>query len=189
MSKTTPATLALDRAGVAYALATYDYDPNADRIGMQAAQALGVAPSEVLKTLIVKADGKPACVVLASDREVSMKKLAAALRAKTADMAPVAEAERITGYRVGRRQPVRPEEAPAHGAGRRLGHLAQAFVNGGQAACRCGWRPPTSCACWTRPSPRSPPRVRTSAGICIKPCRPGRPARPIRDDRVYEHEK
>jgi len=36
VSRTTPATLALDRAGVAYTLATYAYDPNADRIGMQA---------------------------------------------------------------------------------------------------------------------------------------------------------
>ena len=74
MSRTTPATLALDKAGVAYRLATYDYDPGAERVGLQAAAALGAPPGEVLKTLMVKADGKPACVVLASDREVSMKK-------------------------------------------------------------------------------------------------------------------
>ena len=101
MSKTTPATQALDKAGVAYAVATYDYDPSADRVGLQAAEALGAPPAEVLKTLIVKVDGKPACVVLASDREVAMKKLAAALGGKSAEMAPVPEAERITGYRVG----------------------------------------------------------------------------------------
>jgi len=35
----------------------------------------------VLKTLIALVDGKPVCVVLRSDREVSMKKLAAALGA------------------------------------------------------------------------------------------------------------
>ena len=132
MSKTTPATLALDRAGVAYTLATYDYDSNADRIGMQAAEALGASPSEVLKTLIVKADGKPACVVLASDREVSMKKLAAVLGAKTADMAPPADAERITGYRVGGVSPFGqkkrlPTVIDAAAAG-----LTHAFLNGGQ---------------------------------------------------------
>ncbi len=132
MSKTTRAPLALDRAGVAYALATYDYDPNADRLGTQAAQALGVAPSEVLKTLIVKADGKPACVVLASDRAVSMKKLAAALRAKTADMAPVAEAERITGYRVGGVSPFGQKKRLPTVLDAGSAHLAQAFVNGGQ---------------------------------------------------------
>ena len=101
MSKITPATLALDKAGVAYTLATYDYDPGAERVGLQAAQALGVPPGEVLKTLMVKADGKPACVVLASDREVSMKRLAAALGAKSAEMMKPADAERLTGYRVG----------------------------------------------------------------------------------------
>ena len=101
MSRATPATLALDRAGVAYTLATYDYDPGAERVGLQAAEALGAPASEVLKTLIVKADAKPACVVLASDREVAMKRLAAALCAKTAEMMKPADAERITGYRVG----------------------------------------------------------------------------------------
>ena len=132
MSKTTPATLALDKAGVAYRLAAYDYDPNAERVGLQAAEALGAPPSEVLKTLMVKADGKPACVVLASDREVSMKKLAAALGAKSAEMMTPADAERITGYRVGgvspfgQKRPV-PTVVDADAAA-----LESAFVNAGQ---------------------------------------------------------
>ena len=40
-------------------------------------------------------------VLMASDREVSLKKLAAAAGAKDAAMLPAAEAERITGYHVG----------------------------------------------------------------------------------------
>ncbi len=40
MSKTTRATLALDRAGVSYTVHHYDYDPDADRIGLQAADML-----------------------------------------------------------------------------------------------------------------------------------------------------
>jgi Cys-tRNA(Pro)/Cys-tRNA(Cys) deacylase len=132
VSRSTPATLALDRAGIGYALVIYAYDPGADRIGLQAAEALGAPPAEVLKTLIVKVDGKPACVVLASDREVSMKKLAAALGAKACEMAPPANAERITGYRVGGVSPFGQKkrlptviDAPAAA----LGH---AYVNGGQ---------------------------------------------------------
>lgn len=132
MSKTTPATQALDKAGVAYALATYAYDPAADRVGLQAAEALGAPASEVLKTLIVKADGKPACVVLASDREVSMKKLAAALGAKTAEMAPVPEAERITGYRVGGVSPFGQKKRLPTVLDAAAATLAEAFVNGGQ---------------------------------------------------------
>ena len=132
MSRSTPATLALDRAGVAYTLATYSYDPGTDRIGLQAAEALGAPAAEVLKTLIAKADGRPACVLLASDREVSMKKLAAALGAKTAEMAPPADAERITGYRVGGVSPFGQRKRLPTVIDAAAAALAQAYVNGGQ---------------------------------------------------------
>ncbi|TAL33385.1 MAG: Cys-tRNA(Pro) deacylase [Phenylobacterium sp.] len=132
MSKTTPATLALDKAGVAYTLATYDYDPNAERVGLQAAEALGAPPSEVLKTLMVKADGKPACVVLASDREVSMKKLAAALGAKSAEMMKPADAERVTGYRVGGVSPFGQKKPAPTVIDADAAALPEAYMNGGQ---------------------------------------------------------
>ena len=132
MSRATPATLALDRAGVCYTLAVYAYDPSADRIGLQAAQALGAPAGEVLKTLIVKADGRPACVVLPSDREVSMKKLAQALGAKSAEMAPVPEAERITGYRVGGVSPFGQKKVLPTVLDAAAAALSQAYVNGGQ---------------------------------------------------------
>ena len=101
MAKGTPATVALEKAGVSFKLHEYDYDPNAARIGMQAADALGVSPSRLLKTLMAKAGGAVVCVLIASDREVSLKRLAAAAGAKDASMLPAAEAERITGYHVG----------------------------------------------------------------------------------------
>ena len=101
MSKTTPATLALTKAGVDFTTASYDYDPDADRVGLQAAEAMGVAPSIVLKTLMAEVDGKPVCVVVPSDEEVNMKKLAAAFGGKTARMMKPADAERLTGYKVG----------------------------------------------------------------------------------------
>ncbi|WP_296597149.1 Cys-tRNA(Pro) deacylase [Phenylobacterium sp.] len=132
MSRTTPATLALDKAGVAYALAEYAYDPGAERVGLQAAEALGVPPGEVLKTLMVKADGKPACVVLASDREVSMKRLAAALGAKSAEMMKPADAERLTGYKVGGVSPFGQKRAVPTVIDAEAASLATAFVNAGQ---------------------------------------------------------
>lgn len=101
MSKSTPATLALTKAGVPFDLRTYDYAPGNERVGLQAAQALDEPPSRVLKTLMALLDGKPVCVILPSDREVGMKKLAAALGGKSASMMPPADAERITGYKVG----------------------------------------------------------------------------------------
>lgn len=101
MAQTTPATLALKKLGIAFALHSYAYDPNAERVGLQAAEALGEPPQRVLKTLIAQVDGKPVCIVLASDREASMKKVAAAFGGKAAAMMPVPDAERLTGYKVG----------------------------------------------------------------------------------------
>jgi len=101
MSKSTRATLALAAAKATFEVLTYDYDPDADKIGMQAAESLGVSPSIVLKTLMAEVDGKPVCVVVPSDREVSMKKLAAAFKGKSANMMKPANAEKVTGYVVG----------------------------------------------------------------------------------------
>lgn len=50
MSKTTRATQALAKAGIAFTVHSYDYDPDAERVGLQAAEALGEDPSRVLKT-------------------------------------------------------------------------------------------------------------------------------------------
>ncbi len=101
MAKGTPATVALEKAGTAFTLHEYDYDPDADSIGMQAASALGVDPARLLKTLMAKAGGNVVCVLAPSDKEVSLKKLAVAAGAKDAAMLKPAEAERFTGYRVG----------------------------------------------------------------------------------------
>ena len=101
MAKCTPATLALQKAGVAFDLHEYVYDPNAERIGMQAAEALGIEPARLLKTLMAKAGDEIVCVLAPSDREVNLKRLAAAAGAKSAAMLGAAEAERITGYHVG----------------------------------------------------------------------------------------
>src|SRR6266436_10258774 len=100
MAKETRATLELSRLGIAFSLRAYDYDGEAESIGLQAAEALGVEPRRVLKTLMAEVDGKPVCVVVSSDREVSMKKLAAAFAGKAANMMRPAAAERLTGYHV-----------------------------------------------------------------------------------------
>jgi Cys-tRNA(Pro)/Cys-tRNA(Cys) deacylase len=101
MAKGTPATLALNKAGVAFTLHEYDYDPNAERIGLQAALALGVDPARLYKTLMARAGGAILCVLVPSDREVSLKRLASAAGSKDAALLAPAEAERVTGYRIG----------------------------------------------------------------------------------------
>jgi Cys-tRNA(Pro)/Cys-tRNA(Cys) deacylase len=101
LSRTTRATRALQAAGVAFTVHLYDYDPRGERVGVQAAEALGVPPRVVLKTLMAEVDGRPVCVVAPSDREVSMKTLAALFGGKSARMMKPADAERLTGYVVG----------------------------------------------------------------------------------------
>lgn len=132
MGRTTPATIALDRASITYELVTYAYDPDAPKTGVQAAEAMGVPADTVLKTLMTLAGGKPVCVVVASDREVSMKKLAAAVGAKSAEMMPPSDAERMTGYHVGGISPFGqrkrvPTVLDAAGAA-----FPEIYVNGGQ---------------------------------------------------------
>lgn len=101
MSHTTQGTLLLDRLGIAYSLHPYAYDADAPRIGLHAAESLGIDPSQTFKTLMAEVDGKPVCVVVPSDIEVSMKKLAACFGGKSAAMMKVPDAERLTGYKVG----------------------------------------------------------------------------------------
>jgi Cys-tRNA(Pro)/Cys-tRNA(Cys) deacylase len=132
MSKTTRATLALEKLGVTFTLHTYDYDPDADSIGLQAAAALGIAPRRLLKTLMAEVDGKPVCVVVASDREVSMKKLAAAFDGKTAKMMRPADAERLTGYHVGGISPFAQKKRVPVAIDAAALNETSVFLNGGQ---------------------------------------------------------
>lgn len=97
----TPALRALAALGIEVTLHPYAYDPNAEATGLQAAEALGIDPGAMLKTLMVEVDGKPACCVIPSDRQLSMKKAAAAFGAKSAAMMPAPKAEKLTGYHVG----------------------------------------------------------------------------------------
>jgi Cys-tRNA(Pro)/Cys-tRNA(Cys) deacylase len=132
MSKTTRATQALEKLGVSFTLHSYDYDPDADRVGLQAAKALGIAPQRMLKTLMAEVDGKPVCVVVPSDREVSMKKLAAAFRGKGAKMMRPADAERLTGYHVGGISPFAQKKPVPVAIEQAALNEATVYLNGGQ---------------------------------------------------------
>ena len=132
MSKSTRATEALAKLGVKFTLHAYDYDPDADSIGLQAAEALGVAPKRMLKTLMAEVDGKPVCAVVPSDCEVSMKKLASAFGGKSAKMMRPADAERLTGYHVGGISPFGQKKRVPAAIEQAALTEGSVFVNGGQ---------------------------------------------------------
>ena len=108
----TPATVALDAAGIAYEVRAYEHDPAAESYGLEAAAALGVEPGRVFKTLLVDLDGGALAVgIVPVDRLLDLKAIAAALGAKKATMAEPRAAERVTGYVVGGISPIGQKRA------------------------------------------------------------------------------
>jgi len=141
MAKGTPATTALQKAGIAFNLHEYDYDPAAEQIGLQAAEALGVSPARLLKTLMARA-GSTVCVLMPSDRKLSLKKLADAAGSKDAAMLAVPDAERATGYHVGGISPFgHKRRVPAFIDGAALGSRPSSSMAGGAGSKSSSTRP------------------------------------------------
>jgi len=98
--KGTPATLLLEREGVAHVVHAYVVSGVGD-YGRSAAAALGIDPDRMLKTLLADLDGRLVCGVVPVSGSLNLKALAAALAGKRAVMAELAVAERSSGYVVG----------------------------------------------------------------------------------------
>ena len=98
----TPGVDAARAAGITFELARYEHDPRAEAYGLEAADALGVPPARMFKTLVAKLDDdRLATAIVPVDRQLDLKALARTLGARRAAMAPPDEAERATGYVVG----------------------------------------------------------------------------------------
>ncbi|WP_048307801.1 Cys-tRNA(Pro) deacylase [Halomonas sp. PR-M31] len=98
----TPAIDLLRCNGVDFELLEYTHDANIAAYGEEAAQALGLPPDAVFKTLIVNVDGKHLAVALVPvSKTLDLKALARAAKGKKAVLAEAAVAERATGYVVG----------------------------------------------------------------------------------------
>ncbi|MCP4595065.1 Cys-tRNA(Pro) deacylase [Neptuniibacter sp.] len=100
----TPAINAAKKAKVEYTVHEYKHDPSAESYGGEAADALGIRPEQVFKTLLVAINGdnkKLAVGVVPVSGQLDLKAIAAALKAKKVSMANPQDAERATGYVVG----------------------------------------------------------------------------------------
>lgn len=97
------------------------------------AAALGFDPHHVVKTLIVEIDGgRPACVLMHGDCEVSLKGLARQISARTVAMAEPARAQRHSGYQVGGTSPLGMRTAMPVYCERTITDLDSIVVNGGK---------------------------------------------------------
>lgn len=102
----TPASTALAAAGIPFTLHPYEHDPAAASYGLEAAEALGVEPERVFKTLLADTELGIVVGVVPVTGLLDLKALAAAVGAKRATMADPAVAERRTGYVVGGISPI-----------------------------------------------------------------------------------
>ncbi|GAA2249725.1 Cys-tRNA(Pro) deacylase [Streptomyces atrovirens] len=94
----TPATVALTAAGVPFTVHSYEHDPAHPSYGEEAAEAMGVSPDRVFKTLVADVDGALTVAVVPVAGQLDLKALASAVGGKRATMADPALAERTTGY-------------------------------------------------------------------------------------------
>ncbi len=101
----TPATRALEQAAVAFTLREYAHDPQtraqAGGYGLEAADALGVDPATVFKTLVTDVEGLLVVAVVPVVSRLDLRAVAAAVGAKRSTMADPALAQRATGYVLG----------------------------------------------------------------------------------------
>jgi Cys-tRNA(Pro)/Cys-tRNA(Cys) deacylase len=108
--KATPATRAAAKAGVRFVLHEYAHDPRAVSYALEAAEALGLCPARVFKTLVVSLREDLAVCIIPSSATLDLRSLG-----KHATMAPVDRAERVTGYVAGGISPLGQRRAlPAH---------------------------------------------------------------------------
>jgi Cys-tRNA(Pro)/Cys-tRNA(Cys) deacylase len=97
----TPATQLLARQRVPHQVHTYRHDPRHASYGLEAAEALGVDPSRVFKTLVAEVDGQLTVGVVPVTGQLDLRSLATAAGGKKARMADIAAAQRATGYVAG----------------------------------------------------------------------------------------
>jgi Cys-tRNA(Pro)/Cys-tRNA(Cys) deacylase len=100
MIKPNNVTRLLDQRKVTYTA----FELPHEKLGaVEAAQALGVSPDLVYKTIVViRAEkGKPILAVVPGDREVDLKALASAVGEKKLHLPTEREAERLTGLQAG----------------------------------------------------------------------------------------
>jgi Cys-tRNA(Pro)/Cys-tRNA(Cys) deacylase len=96
----TPALTLLERAGITHHTHPYSA-PGVAAYGTEAAEALGLDPHRVFKTLVAEVDGAPVLAMVPVAGTLDLKALATARGGKKAVMADPADAERLTGYVTG----------------------------------------------------------------------------------------
>ncbi len=128
----TPAVRAVAQARVPHQVLEYRHDPSAPAYGLEAAEALGLDPATVFKTLLTMVDGRPHVALVPVDSQLNLKALARAAGGKKAEMAKPEDAQRLTGYVVGGISPLGQKRRLATWIEESAETLAQIHVSAGR---------------------------------------------------------
>ncbi|MBF4160640.1 Cys-tRNA(Pro) deacylase [Nocardioides acrostichi] len=128
----TPALRVLTTAAVEHVVHPYEHDPRAESYGLEAAQALGVDPARVFKTLFASLDGELVVGIVPVTGHLDLKALARALGGSKAQMAEPADAERATGYVVGGISPLGQKRAHRTAIDQSAAQHETVLVSGGR---------------------------------------------------------
>lgn len=134
MGKKTPSTRAIQHlkaAKIAFTAHPYSYEPGSGARG--AAEALGVTPHQVVKTLVMQTpDKKPLLILMHGGVSVSTRALARALEQRSVSPCAPRDAERHTGYQTGGISPFGTRKPLPIVAQQTIADLPRLWINGGR---------------------------------------------------------
>lgn len=144
----TPATLELERAGIAFH--TYEYEHSADHMddgyGIEAARLLGIPEERVYKTLMADVGHERVIGIVPVSGHLDLKALAAAVGAKKAMMADPRVAQRESGYVLGGISPLGQRTAHRTVLDEDALRFDEILVSGGKRGFDVGLDPKDLCA-------------------------------------------
>ena len=95
----TNAARILDKLNIPYELRTYEVDMDEHQSAVDVAEAIGIAPERIYKTLVLKGQQDPYIVaVIPGNASLDLKKIAKASGNKNCEMLPMKNLQMVTGY-------------------------------------------------------------------------------------------
>lgn len=138
----TLALTAAKKAKIPFTTHEYKHDPQNRNFGQEAVEKLGFPAEQIFKTLLAKLDGQTLVVaIIPVAATLDLKALASTIGAKKAELAPVQEAEKATGYLAGGISPLGQKKRLPMVLDDSALHFEKIYVSGGKHGLDIGLAP------------------------------------------------